>query len=61
VAFKALLLLYTAAAWSRVCVQSDVSEGSMVIELSSNEMSSASEAYCTTPCSLATLPVLTTC
>src|SRR5919202_5489845 len=43
------------------CVQSDVSEGSMVIELPSNEMSSVSVWYWTTPCSLATLPVLTTC
>ena len=33
----------------------------MIIELPSNKMSSDSEAYCTTPCSLATLPVLTTC
>src|ERR687886_2163820 len=44
-----------------VCVQSAVTEGSMVIELPVKSMSSVLVKYWVTPCSLATLPVLTIC
>src|ERR687885_1472348 len=44
-----------------VWVQSAVTEGSMVIELPVKSMSSVVVKYWVTPCSLATLPVLTIC
>src|SRR5919199_3889479 len=50
-----------AAACSIVCVHSAVSEGVTPISLPANSMSSALDWYWTTPCSLATCPVLPIC
>src|SRR5919202_5797493 len=50
-----------AAACSIVCVHSPVSEGVTPISLPANSMSSALDWYWTTPCSLATCPVLPIC
>src|SRR5919199_2878448 len=50
-----------AAACSIVCVHSSVSEGVMVSSLPEKLRSSALDWYWTTPCSLATCPVLPIC
>ena len=44
-----------------VCVLSDVVEGLILSELPERSTSPEVEQLCTTPCSLATLPVLAVC